>query len=92
MPSSAGRFTVAHQVPEALPGLAAAASRYAAEPTRMVRWTDRGPYRIQLDDMLRQATNTVLARPELSRYLEVVQTRPTCVPSSPVSVRSSCPR
>ena len=67
---------MAHQVPEALPGLAAAASRYAAEPTRMVRWTDRGPYRIQLDDMLRQATDTVLARPELTRYLEVVQNPP----------------
>ena len=67
---------MAQHAPEALPGFTAAAARYAAEPARMVRWTDRGPYRIQLDDMLTQATDAVLARPELTRYLEVVQNPP----------------
>lgn len=45
-------------------------------PLRMPRWTDRGPYRLDLDSMLDQARVTVLARKDLLDQLEVLQNPP----------------
>jgi soluble cytochrome b562 len=42
----------------------------------MPRWTDRGPYRLDLDGMLDQVREAIVARPELRSHLEVLQEPP----------------
>ena len=48
-------------------------SQRGGGPPRMPRWTDRGPYRLDLDGMLDQARVAVLARPDLLAQLDVLQ-------------------
>jgi hypothetical protein len=43
---------------------------------RLRRWTDRGPYRLDLGGMLDQAREAVLARPDLLAQLDVLQHPP----------------
>lgn len=57
-------------------GDARAASRQPGGVLRMVRWTDRGPYRLDLDSMLDQARAAVLARPDLLAQLDMLQDPP----------------
>jgi hypothetical protein len=45
-------------------------------PLRMPRWTDRGPYRLDLDGMMDEARLAVLARPDLLAHLEALQDPP----------------
>lgn len=52
------------------------AGRPGSTTLRMPRWTDRGPYRLDLDRMLDQARTAVLARPELLTQRELLQDPP----------------
>ena len=57
-------------------GDAWAAAWPGGAPLRMPRWTDRGPYRLDLDGMLDQARVAVLARPDLLAQLDVLPDPP----------------
>jgi hypothetical protein len=57
-------------------GVPSSTGRSGDAPLRMPRWTDRGPYRLDLDGMLDQAITAVLARPDLPSQLEVIQDPP----------------
>ena len=64
-------------MPGRSPGDALAATgRRGAGTLRMPRWTDRGPYRLDLGGMLDQARVAVLARPDLLARLDELQDPP----------------
>jgi hypothetical protein len=72
---------VVQSTPARLPGVSASDARAAGRragtsPPRMPRWTDRGPYRLDLVAMLRQARDAVLARQDLVDQLGVLQDPP----------------
>jgi len=68
---------VVYGVPVGVPGEPRAATwRLRGLPPRMPRWTDRGPYRLDLNGMLDQARVAVLARSDLLAQLDVLQDPP----------------